>query len=81
MIIFLGGNSVRSLFSSRPQYAILGTGILGQISSFERRLRGAALSSWSSKGGPLPLNYPYVSYQRSKSERCVLRVSVFSITI
>ena len=40
MIILFGGDLVRSFFPSRPQYAILGTGILGQIASFERRLRG-----------------------------------------
>ena len=32
----------QDFFSSRPQYAIRGTGILGQIASFERRLWGAA---------------------------------------
>ena len=37
---------------SRPQYAILGTGILGQIVSFERRLRGVAQTS-------LALPYPF----------------------
>ena len=37
---------------SRPLYAILGTGILGQIASFERRLRGAAPT-------PLALPYPF----------------------
>ena len=42
--------SVSSFFLSRPQYAILGTGILGQIASFDRRLRGAA---------PMPLALPY----------------------
>ena len=51
MIIIFGGDSVRSFFPSRPQYAILGTGILGQIASFERRLRGAAQTS-------LALPYP-----------------------
>ena len=30
----------QEFLSSRPQYAIPGTGILGQIASFERRLRG-----------------------------------------
>ena len=38
------GDLVRSFFLSRPRYAIRGTGILGRISSFERRLRGAALT-------------------------------------
>ena len=47
-----GGDSVRSSFPSRPQYAIHGTGILGQIASFERRLRGAAQT-------PLALPYPF----------------------
>ena len=44
-------DSVRSFFLSRPKYAIRGTGILGQIASFERRLRGAA---------PTPLARPCV---------------------
>ena len=39
MIISFFGDSVRS-FSSRPQYAILGTGILGQIALFECRPSG-----------------------------------------
>ena len=52
MIILFGGDSVRSFFSSRPQYAILGTGILGQKASFERRLRGAAPT-------PFALTYPF----------------------
>ena len=52
MIIVLGGDSVRSFFPSRPQYAIRGTGILGQIASFERRLRGASQT-------PLVLRYPF----------------------
>ena len=64
MIIFFL-DSVRIFFSSRPQYGILGTGIsrsnhmgpselefLGQIASFERRLRGAALT-------PLAMPYPF----------------------
>ena len=46
------GDSVRRLFPSWPQYAILGTGILGRIASFERRLRGAAQT-------PLALPYPF----------------------
>ena len=41
-MIPFGGDSVRIFFSCRPQYAILGTGILDQVASFERRLRGAA---------------------------------------
>ena len=40
---------VRSFFLSRPKYAIRGTGILGRIVSFERRLRGPA---------PTPLALP-----------------------
>ena len=39
-IILCFRDSVRSFFSSRPKYAIRGTGFLGQIASFERRLRG-----------------------------------------
>ena len=42
----------QEFFSSRLQYAIRGTGILGQIASFERRLRGAAPTS-------LDLTYPF----------------------
>ena len=42
IILLFFGDSARSFFPSRPQYAILGTEILGQIASFERRLRGAA---------------------------------------
>ena len=49
ILLFLFGHRI---FSSRPQYAILGTGIIGQIASFERRLRGAA---------PTPLAMPYPS--------------------
>ena len=56
-ILFLA-DSVRSFFSSRPQYAILGTGILGQIASFERRLRGAAQTS-------LALAYPFRTWPGS----------------
>ena len=53
-----GGDSVKSLFPSRPQYAILETGILGQIASFERRLRGAAQT-------PLALPYPFRTWPGS----------------
>ena len=42
-------DSVRIFLSSRPKYAIRGTGILGQIASFEHRLRRAA---------PTPLALP-----------------------
>ena len=49
-IILFFRDSVRSLFSSRPQYAIRGTGILDEIASFERHLRGAAQT---------PLLYPF----------------------
>ena len=42
IIIFFPRDSVRSFLSSRPQYAIRGNDILGQIASFERRLWGAA---------------------------------------
>ena len=56
MIIHFWGDSVRSFFpvSARPQYAILGTGILGQIASFERRLRGRAPSSGDGSNAPRP---------------------------
>ena len=40
MIFLVLGDSVTSFFPSRLQYATLGTGILGQMASFERRLRG-----------------------------------------
>ena len=49
---------MRSFFPSRPQYAILGTGILDQIASFARRLRGAARTS-------LALPYPFRSWPGS----------------
>ena len=58
MVILFGGNSVRSFFPSRPQYAILGTGILGQLASFEHRLRGAAQTS-------LALPYPFRTWPGS----------------
>ena len=58
MIVLFGGDSVRSFFSSQPQYAILGTGILGQIASFERRLRGAAPTH-------LALPYPFRTWPGS----------------
>ena len=52
MIILFFGDLVRRFFPSRPQYAILGTGNLGQIASFEHHLRGAAQT-------PLALPYPF----------------------
>ena len=58
MIIRFWGDSVRSFFPSRPQYAILGTGILGQIASFEHHLRGAAQT-------PLALPYPFRTWPGS----------------
>ena len=51
-IILFGGDSVGSFCSSRPLYTVRGTGILGQIAWFERRLRGAAQT-------PLALPYPF----------------------
>ena len=54
MIILFFGDSVRIFFPSRPQYVTRGTGILGQIGSFERRLLGAAPT-------PLALPYPFRS--------------------
>ena len=42
----------QKFFSSWPQYAIRRTGILSQIASFERRLRGAAQT-------PLALPFPF----------------------
>ena len=71
MVILFFGDSVRRFFSSRPQYAIRGTGILGQIASFERRLRGAAQT-------PLALPYPFRTWpgsgtwtERDKREKSV----------
>ena len=52
MIILFFGDAVRRFFPSRPHYAILGTGILGQIASFERPSSGAAQT-------PLALPYPF----------------------
>ena len=52
------GGFRQELFPSRPQYAILGTGILGQIALFERRLRGAAQA-------PLALPYPFRTWPGS----------------
>ena len=54
MIILLGGFG-EDFFSSRAQYAILGTGILGRIASFKGRIRGAART-------PLALPYPFRTY-------------------
>ena len=58
MVILSGGDLVRSFFPSRLQDAILGTGILGQIASFERRRRGAAQTS-------LALPYPFRTWPGS----------------
>ena len=52
------GDSIRSFFRSRPQHAILGTGILGQIASFKHCLRGAAQT-------PLALPYPFRTWPGS----------------
>ena len=57
MIIFFSG--IRSgVFPFRPQYAILGTGNLGRIASFERRLQGASQT-------PLALPYPFRTWPGS----------------
>ena len=58
MIILGGGIRSGVFFPSRLQYAILGTGILGQIASFEHRLRGAAQT-------PLALPYPFRTWPGS----------------
>ena len=58
MISVFGGVRSGVFFPSRPQYEILGTGILGQIASFERRLRGAAQT-------PLALPYPFRTWPGS----------------
>ena len=50
-ILFVQGFG-QEFFVSRLQYAIRGTAILGQIASFERRLRGAAQT-------PLALPCPF----------------------
>ena len=52
MIILFLWHSVRKFFPSRAQYAIFGTGILGQIALFKRRVWGAAKT-------PLDLPYPF----------------------
>ena len=64
IIILCFRNSVRSLFSSRPKYAIRGTGILGQIASFERRLRGAAGTSLA-----LPCPFRTSTWTQTDAER------------
>ena len=48
-IIVFFGDSVRIFFSSRPQYAILGTGILGKKKCFAR-----APSSGGGSNAPRP---------------------------
>ena len=72
MIVLLGADSVRSFFPSRLQYAILGIGILGQIASFERRLRGAPQT-------PLALPYPFRTWPGSGTwaERDKREVRIF----
>ena len=73
MIIPFIGDSIRSYFPSRPQYAILGTGIFGKKASFERRLRGAAQT-------PLALPYPFRTWSdqvrgmSETSEKCAFFV-------
>ena len=57
-LCFWGGFGQEFFFPSRSQYAILGTGILGQIASFERRLRGAAQT-------PLALPCPFRTWPGS----------------
>ena len=52
-IIIFFRDSVRSFVSSRPKYAVRGTGILVQIVSFGRRLRGAAPTPFA-----LPCPFP-----------------------
>ena len=54
----------QEFFLSRPKYAIRGTGILGRIASFERRLRGAATT-------PLALPCPFrtSTWTRTDAER------------
>ena len=66
LFVFIGSG----IFSSRPQNAILRTGILGQIASFERCLRRAAQT-------PLALPYPFRTWpgsgtwaKRDKREVC-----------
>ena len=61
MIILCFRDSIRSFFSSRPKYAIRGSGILGQIASFERRLRGAAPT-------PLALPCPFRTSTRTRTD-------------
>ena len=56
-------DSVRRFFPSRPQYAILGSGNLGQIPLFERHLRGAAQT---------PLALPNLFHTWPGSGTCVV---------
>ena len=58
MLVLFGGIWSGVFFSSRLLYAILGTGILGQTASFERRLRGTAQT-------PLALPYPFRTWPGS----------------
>ena len=48
----------QQLFSSRPRYAILGTGIVGQLASLERHLRGVPQT-------PLALPCPFRTWPGS----------------
>ena len=50
----------QEFFLSRPKYAIRGTGILGRIASFERRLRGTAPT-------PLALPCPFRTSTRTRT--------------
>ena len=58
MIMLLRGGFGQEFVSVSAQYAILGTGILGRIASFERRLRGAAQT-------PLALPYQFRTWPGS----------------
>ena len=62
-------------FLSRPEYAIRGTGILGRIASFERRLRGAAPA-------PLVLPCPFrtSTWTRTDAERDKREVAKYRLS-
>ena len=74
IILFPRGDLVRIFFPSRPQYAILGTGILGQMALSERRLRGAAQTL-------LALPYPFRTWPGSGTwaERDKREVLIFFV--
>ena len=65
-IILFFRDSIRSFLSSRPKYTTRETGILVQIASFERRLRGAAPT-------PLALPCPFRTSTWTRMDGCRAR--------